>query len=232
MVDVKQGVLWDLDGVLFDTTELHFQTWLEILKRYDIPFTREMFNGIFGMKNDEFMAQVFGKTLEPVFVAKISDQKEELFRQMSPGRVQLLPGVKEWLARLKDWGISQAVASSAPQANVDTLLDQAEIRPFFSAVVSSAGLPGKPDPAVFLKAAALIDVPAELCVVIEDAVVGVEAAKRASMKCIAVTTSNPTQALAAADVVVNGLVHLSIPVFMQLLSRNGGKTGVEKGSQD
>jgi HAD superfamily hydrolase (TIGR01509 family) len=210
-----------MDGVLFDTSELHFFTWVHTLQRYNIRFTHEMFQSIFGMKTEDFLATVFGKKRDHEFIARVSDEKEKLFREMSPGRVQLQPGVLDWLARLKTKGILQAVASSAPQANVDTLVDLAGIRPFFSAIISSAGLPGKPDPAVFLTAAGSIGVPAERCIVVEDAVVGVEAASRAGMKCIAVTNSNSTEALAAADLVVDRLDALAPDTFEKLMGLNG-----------
>ena len=83
-------------------------------------------------------------------------------------------------------------------------------------VVSAAGMAGKPDPAVFLKAAALIGVPPAQCVVVEDAVVGVQAARRAGMRVIAVTTTHPRESLAAADLVVDSLLELPERAFADL----------------
>jgi beta-phosphoglucomutase len=87
----------------------------------------------------------------------------------------------------------------------------------FEAIVSGFDLPGKPDPAVFLKAAHLIGVPPERCVVFEDAIAGVESAKRAGMKCAAVATTNLAHALKGADVVVERLDELSLDTFQRLL---------------
>jgi beta-phosphoglucomutase-like phosphatase (HAD superfamily) len=97
------------------------------------------------------------------------------------------------------------------------LIDELELRAYFAAIVTGYDLPGKPDPTLFLKAARQIDVPPERCVVVEDAVAGVEAAKRAGMKCIAVTTTNPAQALDEADVVVERLDELPPDTIKRLL---------------
>jgi beta-phosphoglucomutase len=102
-------------------------------------------------------------------------------------------------------GFHQAIASSAPQANIDFLVDELQIRGFFEVMVSGYDMPGKPHPDVFLKAADLMDVPPTNCIVIEDAVAGVRAAKNAGMRCIAVTTTNPAYMLSEADIVVGRL---------------------------
>ena len=216
-----QGVLWDLDGVLVDTGEFHFRAWSQTLSEYGIPFTRESFQATFGMNNAGVLSSLLGQRLTPELLAKISDRKEQRFREAVRGRAQPLPGVLAWLERLKAAGLRQAIASSAPPANIDALVDELGLRAYFEAIVSGSNLPGKPDPALFLKAARLIDVAPERCIVVEDAVVGIEAAKRAGMKCVAVTTTNPARALKAADVVVERLDALPVDTFQRLLAEVG-----------
>lgn len=210
---VKRGVLWDMDGVLVNTGEFHYQAWSQTLAEREIPFTREQFQATFGMNNAGILEVILGQALEPDLVAAISDRKERLFRQAVKGHAHLLPGVRAWLDRLDGWGFRQAIASSAPPANIDALVDELGIRSYFAAIVSGFDLPGKPDPAVFLKTAGLIGVPPERCVVVEDAVAGVEAARRAGMKCVAVTTTNPAHALQGADIVVERLDALPLDAF-------------------
>jgi len=212
----NQGVLWDMDGVLVDTGELHFQAWSETLSEHGIPFNWEQFRATFGMNNMGILSVLLGRTPAPELLAEISDRKEERFRQAVRGRAQLLPGVLGWLERLAATGVRQAIASSAPLANIDALVDELGVRAHFQAVVSGFDLPGKPDPAVFLRAGSLIDVPPERCVVVEDAVAGVEAAKRAGMRVIAVTNTNPAGALKAADLVVERLDALREDAFERL----------------
>jgi HAD superfamily hydrolase (TIGR01509 family) len=216
-MSIKVGVLWDMDGVLVDTGEAHFQSWMQTFSARDIPFTREQFKATFGMNNAGILKLLLGDDISSELISEIADHKERLFRQIVKGNVKPLPGVMQWLEQLKAWGVKQASASSAPPANIDTLVSELKIRPYFDAVVSGADLPGKPDPAVFLKSARLIDVPAQNCVVIEDGIAGVQGARRGGMKCIAVTTTNPPDALHEADVIVEGLHALSPDMIRQLV---------------
>jgi beta-phosphoglucomutase family hydrolase len=213
-----RGVLWDMDGVLVSTGEFHFQAWSKTLAEYDVPFTREEFRATFGMNNARILEVLLEGSPAPELVEEISERKEVLFRQSVKGQARLLPGVREWLDRCAAWGIKQAIASSAPPANIDVLVDELGIRTYFAAIVSGDELPGKPDPAVFLKAAQAIGVAPERCVVVEDAVAGVEAAGRGGMKCIAVTTTNPAEVLKAADIVVRSLDELAPEEFEHLWS--------------
>jgi HAD superfamily hydrolase (TIGR01509 family) len=161
------------------------------------------------MNNAGILEEVLGHKPAPEFVDDVSERKEGLFRDAVRGRVNPLPGVLNLLRQFKAREIKQAVASSAPRANIALLLDEMQIRDFFAAVLSGYDMPGKPDPQVFLRAADRIGVPAERCVVIEDSIAGVRAAKKAGMRCVAVTTTNPAHLLEQADVVVEGLKAIS-----------------------
>jgi beta-phosphoglucomutase len=207
------GVLWDLDGVLVDTGEFHYISWNETLPAYGIPFSHELFRKSFGMNNEGVLTYLLGHEPDPDLLAEIDNRKESAFRQAIKGHARLLPGVADWLNILHRTGVPMAVGSSAPMANVEVLVDETNIRSFFQALVSANGKPSKPDPWVFLYAAQQIGVPPEACWVVEDAVTGVEAAHRAGMRCIAVTTTNTTEALRAAEIVVDRLDQLS-PVVL------------------
>lgn len=202
------GCLWDMDGVLVDTGPFHFDSWKEVLENYPIPFSEELFRQTFGMNNFGVISTLCGKSPTQEVVEEIANRKEEVFRNKICGHVSLLPGVHHWLEYFKELGIQQAVASSAPQANIDALLDELNIRKYFRAIVSGERMPGKPDPSVFLAAAKLCQVLPGDCVVIEDAVAGVEAAIQGGMKCIAVTTTNPAKLLQKAGRIVSSLEEL------------------------
>ena len=204
-----KAVLWDMDGVLADTSPLHFATWELILNEHSIPFDRQKFHKIYGLKNRDLLPYLAGKPLDPEWAERIAAQKELAFRQLLPGKLLPLPGVVDWLKRFQSWGCKQAVASSAPAENVEALVDELDIRQYFDALVTPGDLPGKPDPAVFLLAARQLNVSPHGCLVIEDSIPGIEAAKRANMHCLAVTTTNPPEALTRADIVVKTLAQLS-----------------------
>jgi HAD superfamily hydrolase (TIGR01509 family) len=207
---LPKAILWDMDGVLADTSQLHFETWERILTEQGISFDQQKFHLIYGLKNRDLLPFLVGKALEPQLIEWIADQKELAFRQALPGHLSLLPGVLEWLQRFNSLGCKQAVASSAPPENVEALVDELGIRNYFDALVTPGNLPGKPDPAVFLLAASQLVVHPEYCVVIEDSIPGIEAARRANMRCIAVTTTNPPEALALADIVVETMDQFTI----------------------
>lgn len=212
------AVLWDLDGTLIDTGDLHYRAWAQALPEFGIPFPADQFQRTFGMNNTGVLEVFLGRPLEPELVAAISERKETLFRELLHGNVQALPGAQDWLARLRGWGARQAVASSAPPGNIDIMLGELGIAGYFDAVVSGYELPSKPDPAVFLQAAGRLGVPPRDCIVMEDAVAGVAAARAAGMRCIAVASTNPPAVLHEADLIVERWDRLSAETFVELIS--------------
>jgi HAD superfamily hydrolase (TIGR01509 family) len=214
-----RAVLWDLDGVLADTGRFHYVAWRAALEAAGLPFSPEMFQATFGMNNRGTLAAVLGRPPEPDLLERISGGKEEAFRAAIRGRARPLPGVRALLAALRAAGWRQALASSAPPENITLLMDELELRPYFAALVSAERLPSKPDPAVFLEAARQAGAPPARCVVIEDAVPGVEAARRAGMRVIAVTTTNPPAALAAADLIADSLETVTPADLEDLIAR-------------
>jgi len=132
-----------------------------------------------------------------------------------------MPGVMELLRALAKAGFGLAIGSSAPPENIEVVLDRLQAHALFDAVVSAADVTrGKPDPQVFLTAAARLRIPPERCVVVEDAALGVEAAKAAGMATVGfISTGRTRESLAAADLVVDRLSDLSPAVFEQLLER-------------
>jgi beta-phosphoglucomutase len=199
------AVLWDMDGVIVDTFDAHYRSWQQTFDELSQPFDLETFRRTFGMNNRLILTTVFERDLSEKFIARVSDRKEELFRAGIKGSAKLLPGVRAWLERFAEMGVKQAVASSAPQANIDALLDELGVRDFFQAEAAGATLKGKPDPAVFLLAAQQLGVEPAHCLVIEDSVAGVEAARRGGMKCVAVQTTNPAAQLRGASLVIKDL---------------------------
>lgn len=217
------AVLWDLDGTLVDTGDMHFKAWALALPEFGFPFPADKFHGSFGMNNTGTLQVLLGRKPEPELGKAIADRKEALFRELVRGHVRLLPGALDWLAQLHRWGARQAVASSAPQANIDAIMSELDILPYFAAVVSGYDLPSKPDPAVFLQAAQQVGVEPRDCIVMEDATAGVAAARRAGMRCIAVASTNPVEALHEADLVVERWDRLGEGVFLRLLSAGNGR---------
>lgn len=204
-----KAILWDLDGVIVDSFDGHYRAWQRLFAELGEPFTLDDFTRTFGMNNRNIFKTLVARELPEAEFQRLSDRKEQYFRDGIRGNCRLLPGVEDWLKRFDRMGMKQAVASSAPQENIDAHLDELAIQRWFTAVVSGEKIPGKPDPAVFLQAAKLLGVAPAECLVIEDAVPGVAAAKSAGMRCLAVLTTNPPEKLSQADIIVQDLAYFT-----------------------
>ena len=182
------AVIWDVDGTLVDTAQLHFDAWVKLAGELGRPFTRADFTATFGRRNPEIIRSLFGDHHSDAEVAEIGERKEGYYRTEAVKGVSLLPGVRAMLDGLRCLGIRQAVGSSAPRGNLDLILTATDSAKYFVATVAMEDTRhGKPDPEVFLTAAERLGVPPGRCVVFEDAVAGVEAAKAGGMKCVGVT---------------------------------------------
>jgi beta-phosphoglucomutase len=216
------AVLWDMDGTLVDTAELHFEAWANLMRQLDRPFTRADFAATFGLRNPEIIHHLFGDRYGDREIAELGDRKEEMYRAAAGKGVALLPGARPLLEGLQAAGFRQAVGSSAPRANLDLILRLTDSLRFFDAVVSMEDTQrGKPDPQVFLVGAERLRVAPQRCLVVEDAVAGVQAAKAGGMKCIAVrfVAHHPAEKLqaAGADLVVRSLEEVSVRTVRDLL---------------
>lgn len=213
----NHAALWDMDGVLVNTGELHYRSWKDAFAEVGTDFSYEHFTSTFGMNNAGILETIYGEDLTPELLEKISTRKEVSFREMVKGNAELLPGADSLLEKFNALDMKQAIASSAPPENIDVLVGELKIGRYFDALVSGADMPGKPDPSVFLQSARDLGVESRNCIVIEDAIAGVKGALRAGMKCIAVTTTNPAEALADADYVVATLELVDDHILSSLL---------------
>lgn len=210
-----RGVLWDLDGTLVDSTELHWIAWRDTMAAEGVPITREMFESTFGWKNDPILRRWLGDDAGEARKARLAGEKERAYRAaLQAGGVKPLPGAREWVERLHADGWKQAIASSAPLANIEAVLGVLDLGHDFEAIVSAEDVTtGKPDPQVFLLAARKLDVDPSRAIVVEDAEAGVEGARRAGMKCIGV---NPKRRL-DADLHVKSLNEVPAEAWASLL---------------
>jgi len=211
-----RAVLWDMDGTLVDTGEYHFLAWRDILAPLGRVYDRAAHEACFGKRNDAILRTFFGDSLSAEEGAKIAADKERLFRELAAAAgLELLPGVRTWLARLRDEGYRMAVASSAPMENIEALVAACRMEGFFDALASAEHVArGKPEPDIFLHAARLVDVPPSRCVVVEDAAAGVLAAHRAGMRAIGV---GPHHADLGAEIAVPSLDGLAGDAFERLV---------------
>ena len=217
------GVIWDVDGTLVDTARLHFEAWARLAAELDKPFTRADFQATFGRRNPEIIHELFGQHYTDQEVADLGFRKEEFYRAAAhEAGVELLPGVRPLLEALHTAGFKQAIGSSAPRQNLDLIIELNDLAAFFEAVVSMEDTKrGKPDPEVFLVAAARLELPPAACVVFEDAVAGVQAAHAGGMRAVGVTFvghhSDEALRQGGADLVVKNLGEVSVETVNGLL---------------
>lgn len=208
-----------MDGTLLDSREYHWLAWREALAAEGFTLTYDQFLDSFGKRNDTILRGFFGADLSHSEIARISDAKEARYRTyIHTLGIALLPGVADWLQRLKTSGWCQAVASSAPRLNVETIVAVLKLGECFATVVGAEDVQrGKPEPDVFLLAAERMAVPPARCVVVEDAPAGIEAARRAGMRTIGVRSSHADLSAHTADYVVASLAELPDDAFERLI---------------
>lgn len=211
-----RAVIWDVDGTLIDSLALHYASWEDTLRERDFTLTHERFTASFGQRNDAVLRGFFGPDLAEAEAERIAADKEQRYRAMvQRDGVQALPGVRAWIERLREQGWRQAIASSAPRANLDAILDVLGVHDIFAVVVSADDVAhGKPDPEIFLRAASRLGVSPRRCVVVEDAPAGLDGARRAGMHTVGVLTSH---AALDADIVVPLLSDLPADTFERLV---------------
>lgn len=202
-----KACIFDLDGVIVDTAKYHYLAWKRLASELGFEFTEkdnEQLKGVSRMESLEILLSVGGiKIDDPKKKEELAEKKNNWYVEYISKMTEdeILPGVKEFLELLKNNGVKLAIGSASK--NTMTILNRIGLANFFDAIVDGTKITkAKPDPEVFLKAAEEMNIDPKDCCVFEDAVAGIEAAKRAGMKVIGV--GNP-EILKDADKVVSSL---------------------------
>jgi beta-phosphoglucomutase len=209
-------VIFDFDGVIVDSEPLHFQLFQRLLGEEGVPLTRDDYDAIYlGMDDRECFTEALsrhGKTAALKNVPEMIDRKSRLLMAEIAEKPPVLPGAVDLVRALAD-RVPLAICSGALRREIEGMLEPAGIRPCFAGIVSAEDVShGKPNPEGFTKALALLNriqnpnppIAPGACLVIEDSLAGIEGAKAAGMRCLAVGNSYPAAALrqAGADGVV------------------------------
>ncbi len=219
------AIIFDMDGVLVDTYHAHFESWRVVAAEEGLSFTEAQFAPTFGRTSREVIAALWAEgRYDEAQIAALDDRKEAAFRRIIQDSFPAMPGVMELLTALDAAGFKLAVGSSGPPENVNLVIDELNARPLFGAVVTGTDVTrGKPDPQVFLIAAARLGIPPERCAVIEDAPAGITAAKAANMLPVGIASTGRTrESLCEAALVVDSLAELSAEVLHEIISRREG----------
>lgn len=191
------ALLFDLDGTLIDSMPLHHESWRQFFAERALPFDEHgFFEATAGRTNDEILRDLFPQA-DAAERAALAERKESLYRAEAARSLRLIPGALETLRAARSAGLRLAICTAAPPANIRVAAERFGLDALVETIASPAdGLRGKPHPDIFEAAAQRLGVPAAACLVFEDAPLGIEAARRAGMDAVALTTSLPAAAFA------------------------------------
>lgn len=213
------GVIFDMDGVLINSYQAHFISWQRLYNELGIPYDEAEFAADFGRTSRDILQRTLGKDLTIERIRELDASKESHFRDSLRDSFPAMDGAVELIDSLTADGFRIALGSSGPPENVSLALEMLGRRDRFAAVITGADVSrGKPDPQVFQLAAERLTVPPARCVVVEDAVHGVEAARRAGMKCVALTGTAPREAFSNTELVIDSLRELTPAKLRGLLA--------------
>lgn len=198
-----------MDGVIVDSNPAHKEALKRFCKKHGKDLTEdELREKIYGRRNQDWLVSLFGP-LEPDQLADYGEEKESLFRELYAATIEPMAGLATFLRAVEEAGITRAIATSAPRANVDFTLEKTGLGPFFETILDDTFVSkGKPDPEVYLKAAEALDRSPGQCVVFEDSLAGVESARKAGCKVVGVTTTHTRGELADTDLVIRDFTGL------------------------
>jgi beta-phosphoglucomutase family hydrolase len=199
-----RAFIFDMDGTIVDNMAFHTKSWLAFFERRGHALDAdEFFRATAGRQGHEIMRTYLGEHLTREASAALDAEKESLYRELYGPHLETVPGFDQLIAAAKADGVALAVATAAPNDNIVFTLDGLDLRKHFNAVVGAADVArGKPNPDVFLLAAERCGVAPAHCIVFEDAPLGVEAARRAGMRAVVLTTTLPAEAFAEFDNVI------------------------------
>jgi beta-phosphoglucomutase len=205
----KPAFIFDMDGTIVDNMAFHTDSWLEFFARRGKTYDPDaFFRETAGAQGSEILRERLGPEIPEDEIAVLAQEKDVLYRDMYRPHQRAIDGFEDFVVRARADGVKLAVATSAPPANIVFTLDELDLRRHFDAVVGAADVArGKPHPDVFLKAAEKLGADPADCIVFEDAPLGVEAARRAGMRAVVITTTLPAEAFAEFDNVIRIVEH-------------------------
>lgn len=213
MIKQVQAVIFDLDGVITDTAEYHYEAWKVLAEELNIPFSRAFNEELKGVSRTDSLEKIlahggrerdFTETEKEALADKKNDYYLTLIQRINPADV--LPGILDFIAEIKERGLKTGIASASK--NAFTVIESLGLTGQFDIIVDSKKIKqGKPHPEIFMTAAGLLNVDADACIGVEDAVAGVEAIKGAGMFAVAI---GPKESFSHADLVYGSTAELSL----------------------
>jgi beta-phosphoglucomutase family hydrolase len=196
---VASAVIFDMDGVLLDSGAHHRDAWRQLLAEIGVEPAPDFWRRTIGRPAEEAVAHLLDRPVSPEEAAALARRKREHYARLAARGMLPIPGAPAFVGMLAGEGVPRAVATSASRHDVEALLTEIGVRRYFDVVVTADDVRwGKPNPEVYLRAAGGLGLPPKRCLVFEDSVVGVHAARNAGMRVIGLTTAHDVRELLAA----------------------------------
>ncbi|MCB2219109.1 MAG: HAD family phosphatase [Bacteroidetes bacterium] len=208
---MKFALIFDMDGVVVDNFHFHEKAWKEFCRRHGLGFSEVFRTGIFGGTNRDHLNAFFGRDLTTDEISKYEQEKESIYRELYEPFIQPVKGLIPFLKALHEKNIPVALATSSPRINVDFVMQKTGVSQYIHTRLTAEDIVhGKPHPEIYLKAAAVIGINPDRCVVFEDSFSGIEAANAAGMKVIGLATTHTREELNNVDLVIDDLTQISL----------------------
>ena len=208
------ALIFDMDGTMIDSMGSHAQSWVEFTRRHGIQIdVAELLRRTTGRTGAECMAELFGRQISHEEAQRLVAEKEAIYRELFAPVFREVPGFTEFATRALAAGLKVGVGTAGDQHNIAFALAHLKL-PFtpLAVVGGDEGFPGKPEPGIFLEVGRRLGAQADACIVFEDAPFGIEAARRADMRAVALCTSHDHTELAGPHVL------RTVPDFNELLT--------------
>ncbi len=210
-----------MDGVIVDSNPFHKKALLQFCEKHGYHLTdEELQNNIYGRTNKDWLTNLFGKNISDEQIQQFEQEKETLFRQIYAPHIKPVAGLIYFLEELRTKNIARAVATSAPPENVEFTLQETNTAQYFDIILDGSSVENsKPHPEIYLKTAETLDYAPESCIVIEDSLSGVESARRAGSRVIAITTTHSRNEISDVDLIIGNFHDLSVNRLSQLFEK-------------
>lgn len=207
-----EAAIFDLDGTILDNNPYHVKTWRQYLQRENRDLSKEEFNEhLNGRTNEDAIRYLYGEHLPHEEVNRLIEEKEKLYREIYKEHIQPLEGLYPLLELLRRQNIPMAIATSGIVPNIEFMFEHVPIRQYFEVVVHSGHIThGKPHPEMYLKTASMMNQYPQKCLVFEDSTAGIQSAKAAGMRVIALSTTHAREELLGADYITSNFTFQDI----------------------
>ena len=199
------ALIFDMDGTMIDSMPWHAKAWMEFVRRHNINIdVADLMRRTTGRTGVECMNELFQREIEAEEAWALVVEKEDIYRELFSPVFTEVAGFKAFALQAAAQGLKVGVGTAGDRHNIAFAMSRLDMQPQPLTVVGGdEGFPGKPEPAIFLEAARRMDVPAAECIVFEDAPLGIEAARRAGMRAVAICTTHSAQELAGPHVLAS-----------------------------